>query len=343
MSRGLLLCTLFAASLPAAVWASGCAEPMQASGTQEFTFEGVSRPYRLNLPPGAAANQPLPLIMVFHGWAGDESEFLQFAHVIQAAEQSGYVLVAPRGLGSDSAGQDKNSWTFSGSATGLDGNGGPICDTEITPDYNYVNCADTAANSCAWTQCQQDDVAFTLALLEHLSDQICLDQQRIFAVGGSNGGMFTFELAQNPASAGRLRAVASLIGLPHRGYLAGPGRDGDLPLLLITGQRDPVSPPGQWGDMTFTTTSNDNDRFYYESASAITSIWAQAHQCEVSGDPGIITMPWDQVECRSFCAGDTGLPQVLDCRADMGHTYELEWSWPLVLRFFDDHGGVLPP
>ena len=271
MIRPFLLCVLCAVSLPAAVWASGCTQPSQATGTHEFTFEDVTRTYRLSLPPGASAMQPVPLIMVFHGWGGDESEFLQFDPVIEAAGQRGYALVAPRGLGDGEPDRHNSSWTFSGSDTGLDGNGGPICNAEITPDYRYSSCAGTAANSCSWTQCQQDDVAFTLALLEHLNEQICVDQQRIFAVGGSNGGMFAWELAQNPVSAGKLRAFASLIGLPHRGYRSGPGREGDLPVLLITGQQDPTVPPGEWGDMGFTTTSNGNDRFYYESASAITS------------------------------------------------------------------------
>lgn len=343
MLCGVLLCSLFAASLPGPLWASDCGDPLQGTGTHEFTFEGLTRTYRLSLPPDASANQPMPLIMVFHGWGGDESEFLQFDRVIEAAGQHGYALVAPRGLGSGAPDQHNNSWTFSGSDTGLDGNGGPICNAEITSDYRYSSCAGTAANSCSWTQCQQDDVAFTLALLEHLNGQVCLDQQRIFAVGGSNGGMFTWELAQNPASAGNLRAFASLIGLPHRGYLAGPGRDGDLPVLLVTGQQDPTVPPGEWGDKRFTTTSNGTDRFYYESASAITSKWAQAHDCQLSDGAERVATPWEQVDCRSFCASDGGLPQVLDCRADMGHTYELDWAWPLVLQFFDDQGGKPSP
>jgi hypothetical protein len=30
-------------------------------------------------------------------------------------------------------------------------------------------------------------------------------------------------------------------------------------------------------------------------------------------------------------------PNVLDCRAAMGHTYALDWSWQLILDFFDAH------
>jgi hypothetical protein len=37
----------------------------------------------------------------------------------------------------------------------------------------------------------------------------------------------------------------------------------------------------------------------------------------------------------TYCPADAGWPAVLDCRADMGHTYGLSWSWALTLDFFD--------
>lgn len=343
MRWSLLTGCLLAWSVSSTASADGCGRESLTAGVHEFSFAGIPRNFRLTLPPDAEAGQPVPLILMFHGWGGNEQEFLRFDSVVAAADQQGFAVAAPRGLGAGEPDQHNNSWTFSGSDTGLDANGGPVCDDEMTNDYSYASCAETRSNTCSWTQCQQDDVAFTLALLDYLDSQLCLDNKRIYATGGSNGGMFVWELAQNPLSAGRLRAIAPIIGLPHRGYVAGPGRDGDLPALLITGQQDPTVPPGEWGDMSFTTTSNGTDRYYYESASSITAVWAQAHDCPVSGVAGLVPTPWEAVECRSFCASDAGLPAVLDCRANVGHTYELEWAWPLVLQFFTDHGGDAAP
>lgn len=344
MFKALASCLAFYLLLP--VEAAAAAKPTEScdaktlhTGLHDFTFEGISRSYRLTLPPRTDSVAPIPLIMLFHGWGGNEDEFLQFDDVVAAASERGYALVAPRGLGSGVPDEHNNSWTFRGSATGLDNSGGPICDSEMTNDYSYASCAETKANTCSWTQCQQDDVAFTLALLDHLNTQLCIDTERVFAVGGSNGGMFAWELAQNPVSAGRLRAIAPIIGLPHRTYLDGPGREGELPVLLITGQQDVTVPPGAWGALGFTTTSNGSDRYYYASASAITSVWAQAHDCDVSAEISLVPTAWEAVDCRSFCASDSGLPKVLDCRADVGHDYEFDWAWPLVLQFFDDHGG----
>ena len=37
------------------------------------------------------------------------------------------------------------------------------------------------------------------------------------------------------------------------------------------------------------------------------------------------------------CSGEQGWPEVLDCRADMRHTYDLGTTWPLIMDFFEAH------
>jgi polyhydroxybutyrate depolymerase len=309
---------------------------------------GVTRTFRVHVPNGFKNDSPAPLILVFHGWGGNEDEFLGFKSVTSLADKRGYILVAPRGLGSAAPDNSNNSWTFRGSATGVDGDGvnsevqgdtEAICDPGSTPDYSYASCENLRQNSCSWTHCQDDDVAFTRALLAHASDNLCVDADRVFATGGSNGGMLTWELGQNRLSAPLFRAIAPLIGLPHRAYLQGKGKSGDLPVLLVTGTLDDVVPPGEWDDPSYTTTSNGNDRYYYTGATAITRSWARAHGCDthkpaVSFDDGI-----RKTDCRAYCADPSGWPKVLDCRAQMGHTYSLSWTWKLVLDFFDHHSG----
>lgn len=263
------------------------------------------------------------------------------------ADQRGYILVAPRGLGSGDPDNNYNSWTFSGSDTGV-GPGPdflPICDDSITPDYSYNSCnlLGVAKNGCSWTQCQSDDVAFAVALVQEVKAQLCVDTDRVFATGGSNGGMFTWELGQNTASASTFRAIASLIGLPHKGYdhpQGKPDGDGgylDMPVLLITGMRDTTVPPGDWEDEQFTTTSNGDDRYYYTSATAITQRWAGAHGCHIDAAAEAFDDGNRKSDCRTYCTDDPGWPRVLDCRANTGHTYRLSWSWKLILNFYDAH------
>jgi len=276
---------------------------------------------------------------MFHGWGGNENEFLGSKSVTRLADKRGYILVAPRGLGAGAPDHSNNSWSFSGSTTGLDGDGGSICDTSITPKYSYPSCNQKgiAKNTCSWTQCQADDVDFAVALVDHVNENLCVDTQNVFAAGGSNGGMFTWELGQNPQSASVFRAIAPLIGLPHRGYLYAQGKFGDMPALVITGTRDNVVPPGDWEDPSFTTTSNGNDRYYYTGATAITRSWADVHDCDTSVDAVSFNDGIRKTDCRTYCSEDPGWPRVLDCRARMGHSYSLSWSWKLIMNFFDAH------
>lgn len=189
-------------------------------------------------------------------------------------------MVAPDGLGPDEPGHPASSWSFRGSTTGLDGDAQnaevagdstDICDDARTTDNAYPSCAAVAENGCSWTQCEDDDVDFAVALVAEAARSLCIDTGRIYAVGGSNGGMFTWELGQNEVSAGTFRAIAPIIGLPHRGYLSPPARGGGTPVLLITGTRDRTVPPGAWEDPSFTTTS-DGDAYYYTGATAITRV-----------------------------------------------------------------------
>jgi hypothetical protein len=84
-----------------------------------------------------------------------------------------------------------------------------------------------------------------------------------------------------------------------------------------------------WEDTGHTTTSG-SDRYYCTGTPAAPFNAGTTH-----------------ADCRSYCASNaaggsggstgTGWPNVLDCRAQVGHDYDLGWSWKPVLDFFDAH------
>ncbi len=323
----------------------GCPTSVWTSGSYALDHGGVQRAFSVYVPSSYDPTAPAPLVLVFHGWGGDSGEFLGDATVTGEADARGYVLIAPEGLGPEEAGNQPASWSFRGSTTGLDGDGLnaevpgdslDICDDARTTDYDYPSCAGVAENGCSWTHCQDDDVAFAKALVAEASQSLCIDAGRVYAVGGSNGGMFTWELGQNEVSAATFRAIAPLIGLPHRGYLAPPGRADGMPVLLITGAQDRTVPPGAWEDDAFTTTS-DGDVYHYTGATAITRVWAEALGCDTAVDAASIDVGLPELDCRSYCDGGAAWPPLLDCRGEMGHTYGFSWSWPLIMDFFDRH------
>ena len=109
-----------------------------------------------------------------------------------------------------------------------------------------------------------------------------------------------------------------------------------MPVISIAGSRDRTVPPGEWGQDTFTTTS-DGDVYYYSSASAITKVWAEAHGCDATVPAEPVDIGSSSMECRgwSYCLSDSQWPPVMDCRGNMGHVYNLSSSWPLILDFFE--------
>ena len=321
-----------------------CPDNQWTSGTYSMPRAGFTRRFRVHVPANYDPSVHTPLIVAFHGWGGNEDEFLDNSAVRSNLDQTGFITVAPVGLGPGAPDFNYASWSFSGSSTGLDGDGvnslvagdtAEICDASATPTYTYESCRSVAANTCSWTHCLDNDIEFALDLVEEVSNNLCIDPDRVFAVGGSSGGMFTWDLVRDSAGAEVFAATASLIGLPHRGYLEPPAGSSGKPALLITGTNDRTVPPGAWGDERFTTTT-DGDVFYYASATSVTKVWAESAGCDVASSATSFDVGVDGLECRAWsgCAAGSEWPPVLDCRRAMGHIYGLSWSWPLVTDFF---------
>jgi poly(3-hydroxybutyrate) depolymerase len=325
-----------------------CQQGGWGSGTTSMTFNGVERQFRIYLPANYSSANPSSLLLGFHGWGGDENEFLSSQIVRDQLDQHNYVMLAPLGLGAEEPGSSPSSWSFSGSISGLDGDGvnsevandsDKICDINTTPDYTYPSCKSAASNSCSWTQCLDDDIGFVANLVAQAEQNLCIDSGRIFAVGGSNGGMFIWDLGRDERTADTFHAIATIIGLPHRGYLAGPIKANGLPVISITGMKDNTVPPGNWSNKSFTTTAN-GETFFYTGATAIAESWGNALGCDISSPSERVKQDIaSNLECRSwnYCEGGNRFPGILDCRgADMGHVYNLDQSWPLIMAFFND-------
>ncbi len=325
---------------------SACINSIWKSGLESIKHDGIDRSFRVHLPEGYDLRKKFPLILAFHGWGGDENGFLQHKLVREELDRRGYIMLAPLGLGRDDSVGAYSSWSVNGSTTGLDGDGfnprtpgdsDAICDPIRTPDYTYRSCVGIAQNSCSWTHCLGNDLDFIIRLIDEANFNLCIDTDRIYAVGGSNGGQLVWELGQNTSTVENFAALASLIALPHRGYARGPANQTHLPIISITGMRDKVVPPGDWDQILYTTTSN-GEVYYYTSATAITRVWAEAIGCSVLLPSQPVVVGYKQVDCRAWpdCNSDGGWPNVLDCRGlELGHDYEFEWSWRLIMDFFD--------
>jgi hypothetical protein len=324
-----------------------------------MTDQNVTRTYRVFVPSGYKPSTP-PL-WCWYSMVGEvtRTSFLTTRTSRRLADQRGYIVVAPRGLGSAAPDLNRNSWSFRGSTTGLAGpsedggthspktTAGAICDPALTPNYTYASCRNIARNTCSWTQCQADDVAFTLTLVTRSNPSYAWIPPEFSHREGRTAGCLPGSLGQNAASAPIFQAIAPIIGLPHRGYLDAPrkirghagfgnhryarydcatrrlGRPSHTTTSDVTGTTTPARPP-------------------------LPGAGEPSNSCPYIGTPAASFQPRNYSRglphlLRHNAAGWSGgsagggWPNVLDCRAPMGHTYDLGWSWKLILDFFDAH------
>ena len=129
------------------------------------------REFRLSVPSSEAGTK-LPLIIAFHGGGGAEEDFQQQDEFDQLGEQEKFIMVYA--VAEDGRTSAEGEW--------------------------FLN---TAATSF-------EDNDFTEAIVDNLSSQYCIDQDRLYAIGYSLGSMYTYEIACQLNH--RFAAVASFAG-----------------------------------------------------------------------------------------------------------------------------------
>ncbi len=141
--------------------AQRCVPTTTGNSTLSFTSSGESRTALVHVPPSATVSvaAPVPLILDFHGY-GDTAENAQRRHGFDAlTEPLGIITVYPQALEQF---QGRFGWN-----TGVPG----------------------------FDSARIDDVRYTNDLLDLLEAAYCIDPDRIWATGHSNGGGMTGLLA----------------------------------------------------------------------------------------------------------------------------------------------------
>lgn len=110
-------------------------------------------------------DSPSPLVLNFHGLGGDGPSQATYTGYRELAERAGFVVIHPSGLLIDGS-QGLRSWELAQEA-GLN----------------------------AELDAQRDDLRFVRDLLDEVTAQFCIDPERIYSTGMSNGGGFSSRLA----------------------------------------------------------------------------------------------------------------------------------------------------
>ena len=180
---------------------------------QSLTSGGVTRQFRVHVPPGSG--MPKAIVIVLHGGGGEGMNVANTgAHPLSVfravADREGFVVVYPGGL------------------PATDGNAG----------WNDCRADNMVASSA-------DDVGFLAALIERIRAEYGLGRARVFIAGGSNGAQMThaFVFHRPELVAAAASGAGSLPLTPKAGpCTSGPGSP--VPILLVHGTADTQMPYG---------------------------------------------------------------------------------------------------
>ena len=311
---------------------AGCgAKPPVAPGesvSRAIQVGELEREYRLHLPTGYDSGTPVPLVLVIHGYTGNVMEpGNQYASRLADAE--GYVVAYPQGTGFEVGGKRITSWNDL-ACNASPGPEGPIC-TDDAQDYpTPPECGEPS--DCDWCSCH-DDVGFIAALLDELEATLCIDLDRVFATGISNGGMFVHRLGCDLPD--RFAAIAPVAGTIAKGFNCAPGSDPPISMINFYGTRDTV--------VRYDGTPSE-DGFLYTPSSQVLAAWATSDSqgCDSEVSPYPTSRDGTQgLTCvqRANCA--TGA-EVVDCAWDGGHDWphegEDQFGADVIWEFFEKNG-----
>jgi len=226
---------------------------------------GLERDYTLYIPASYSAGNEAPLLFNFHGYTSNAWQQAFYSNFNTVADDEGFIIVYPEGT--------------------LDNTG--------TSHWNV-----------GWGGSTVDDIGFTSALIDSISADYSINQDRVYSTGMSNGGFMSYQLACELSD--RIAAIASVTGSMNMGWFNSCNPNHPMPIMEIHGTADGNVP--------------------YATIPSIMDFWANFNNCNSSA---IIT----NVPNTSTTDGCTAEHQIWE-NGNNGSTVEHykiiggEHSWP---------------
>jgi polyhydroxybutyrate depolymerase len=205
----------------------------------QLEWDGLVRVFSVHVPPGYDGTVATPLVVNFHGRGSNAMQEEFFSYMSPVADAEGFVVVYPEGT--------------------------------VNADGERV----WNAGFCCTDDPSVDDIGFVRAMLDDLDTHLCIDHDRRFATGMSNGGLMSYAVACEAADLfAAVAPVAGLLGLEPTA--CNPTRP--VPLWQIHGTIDALVP--------------------YEGAHSSALAWSTKNGCttttSVSYQNGVVTCEaWD--------------------------------------------------
>lgn len=163
-----------------------------------LSYKGTSRSYYLYVPSSYQSGKPMPLVLAFHGGQGTGDRLAASTGLNDIASKEGFIVAYPNGI--------NKQWNDGRNAQGS------------SPDI--------------------DDVGFVSALINKLVGEKSIDKNKIYAVGLSNGGMFTQRLACQTSN--KIAAFATVSAALPKNLQSTCKPSRPVPIVMINGTADPI-------------------------------------------------------------------------------------------------------
>lgn len=229
----------------------------------QLEFDGRTRNYNMFVPSSYDGSEATPLVFNFHGFGSNAAQQIFFSDFNVDAEERGVIAVYPNGV--------SNSW-----------NGGACCGVATGRDI--------------------DDVGFVRALLDEVATTLCIDRDRVYATGMSNGGFMSHRLACEAADIiTAVGPVAGPLGLePEDCQPARP-----IPVIHFHGTADLVVPyPGNLTGFPPVEESMQG--------------WADRNGCDPDST---VTLEMDDATCQTWEGCDADATVTLCALDGAGHCW----------------------
>jgi len=205
----------------------------------EIVVNGIVRDYYVYVP-SSRDTSPIPLLYLLNGGSVGRTPFVQQSNFEAMADREGIVLVVPVGQKLPS---NESAWQLN-------------TDSSSMQDIDYIEAIYTDVNSRA-----------------------IIDVNRVYAIGYSLGGMFSYELACQMSH--RFAAIGSLAGsMPVAPTYCEPDRH--VPILHVHGVQDeiiPYSSPWDWKAWDAVGTMRDTP--------SLIEFWSSRYNCSKRSETSI--------------------------------------------------------
>ncbi|PHI21338.1 hypothetical protein CEQ90_02765 [Lewinellaceae bacterium SD302] len=173
----------------------------QQQFNETIVHDGLNRSYIVYVPASYNADVPAPLMFNYHGFTDNSANHLAYTDMRPIADTAGFILVYPQG-------------------------------SLLFGFLSHWNVGSFTNGSTA------DDIGFTEAMIDSLSNSYAIDSSRVYACGFSNGGYFSFRLACELSD--RIAAVASVSGVMSTQNFNSCSPQRPVPVMSIHGTNDGV-------------------------------------------------------------------------------------------------------